>query len=190
VLAVLCLAQGVRLQDHWGFQAVQFISLWLAWHLRGLGPKAAPRLLLLGLGVHGLALAIYSRPAWDPRALDQRGRPDQFYPAQALADAVLDEWKRHTPCPLHYVVGPTFEGGMISVYSGENPAIFEMGVPERSPWIDQADLKQAGAVYAYGEAPAQLPGPGPLHKLEFKRLGSDKSLYDVYWTIVPPVSCQ
>ncbi|HET7792049.1 MAG TPA: hypothetical protein VFL64_01585, partial [Rhizobacter sp.] len=189
VLAVLCLGQGVRLQDHWGFQAMQFISLWLAWQLRSLGPKAAPRLLLLALVVHVLAMLTYSRSVWDPKTLDQRGRPDQFYPAQALADAVVADWKRHTACPLRYVVGGTYEAGMVSVYSGQNPAILEAGVPALSPWIDMADLQRSGAVYVYNEPPARLPGPEPLNKHAFTLPGSDKSLYDVYWTIVPPKAC-
>jgi 4-amino-4-deoxy-L-arabinose transferase-like glycosyltransferase len=192
VLAVLCLAQGVRLQDHWGFQAVQFISLWLAWQLRRLGPQAAWRLVGLALLTHTLAMAAYSRSVWEPRTLAKRDRPDQFYPAQTLADTVMHEWKRITPCPLRYVVGPTYEAGMVSVYSGSNPAVLESGQHERSPWVDLADLARAGTVYVYSSAPAQLPGPLPLplHKLEFKPPGTERSLYDVYWTIVAPQHCR
>jgi len=190
VLAVLCLTQGVRLQDHWGFQAVQFISLWLVWRLRDLGPQALPRLVLLALVAHALAVATYSRSVWDARTLAHRGRPDQFYPAQVLADAVVREWDRNTSCPLRYVVGPTYEGGMVSVYSGRNPTVLEMGLPERSPWVDLADLREAGAVYVYSQEPATLPGPLPLHKQEFMLPGSEKSLYDVYWTIVVPSRCR
>ncbi|MEO8156067.1 MAG: glycosyltransferase family 39 protein [Rhizobacter sp.] len=190
VLVVLCLAQGVNLQDHWGFQAVQFISLWLTWRLRDLGTQAALRLVVLALVAHALAMFTYSRSVWDPRTLEHRGRPDQFYPAQALADVVMAEWRRMTPCPLRYVVGPTYEGGMVSVYSGQNPAVLEAGVPALSPWIDLADLSRSGAVYVYGQAPAVMPGPLPLHKQEFKLQGSETSLHDVYWTIVVPFNCR
>jgi len=189
VLAVLCLAQGVRLQDHWGFQAVQFVSLWLAWQLRRFGPQAATRLVLLAVVAHTLAMAAYSRSVWDPRTLAKRDRPDQFYPAQTLADTVMHEWRRITPCPLQYVVGPTYEAGMVSVYSGQNPVVFEMGLVARSPWVKPDDVSRAGAVYLYSSAPELMPGPLPLHKLEFKLPGSEKSLYDVYWTVVAPRAC-
>ena len=188
VLVVLCLAQGVRLQDHWGFQSVQFVSLWLAWRLRRFGPQAATRLVLLALVTHTLALATYSRSVWDPRTLADRGRPDQFYPAQRLADAVMQSWKQTTPCPLRYVVGGTYEAGMVSVYSGQNPVVFEGGSLERSPWVDLADLKRAGAVHLYSQPPQ--PGALPLHTLAFKLPGSEKSLYDVYWTVEAPASCR
>lgn len=189
VLAVLCLAQGVRLQDHWGFQAMQFVSLWLAWQLRRFGSQAATRLLLLALVTHTLALATYSRSVWDSRSLTKRERPDQFYPAQALADAVLRSWQQATACPLRYVVGPTYEAGMVSVYSGQNPVVFEMGSPQRSPWVDRADLGRAGAVHLYSEPPPQPPGSAPLHRLAFRQPGSDQSLYDVYWTLSVPAPC-
>lgn len=188
VLAVLCLAQGVRLQDHWGFQAVQFVSLWLAWRLRRLGPQAATRLVLLALVTHTLALVTYSRSVWDPSTLAKRGRPDQFYPAQMLADAVMTTWKQSTACRLRYVVGGTYEAGMVSVYSGQNPVVFEGGSLERSPWVDVADLERAGAVTFYQQPP---PSALPLHTLAFKLPGSEKSLYDVYWTVVAPTaSCR
>lgn len=190
VLALLCLAQGVRLQDHWGFQAMQFVSLWLAWQLRRFGPAAATRLVLLALVAHTLAMVAYSRSVWDPRTLATRGRPDQFYPAQTLANAVVHEWDRVTACPLRYVVGPTYEAGMVSVYSGRNPVVFEEGLTERSPWVDTADVSRAGAVHVYSNPPETLPGPLPLHKLAFKLPGSEESLYDVYWTIVAPRSCR
>jgi 4-amino-4-deoxy-L-arabinose transferase-like glycosyltransferase len=191
VLAVLCLAQGVRLQDHWGFQAMQFVSLWLAWQLRRFGPQAAARLVLLALVTHTLALATYSRSVWDPRTLAKRERPDQFYPAQALADAVLHSWQQTTACPLRYVVGGTYEAGMVSVYSGQNPVVFEVGSPQRSPWVKLDSLQRAGAVYLYNEPPQQGPVALPVHTLAFKLPGNDTSLYDVYWTVVAPTaSCR
>ncbi|MBC7994467.1 MAG: glycosyltransferase family 39 protein, partial [Rhizobacter sp.] len=191
VLAVLCLAQGVRLQDHWGFQSMQFVSLWLAWQLRRFGPQAATRLLVLALVTHTLGLVTYSRSVWDPRTLAKRERPDQFYPAQTLAGAVMLSWKQATSCPLRYVVGGTYEAGMVSVYSGQNPVVFETASLERSPWVDLADLTRAGAVYVYSQVPEQLPGPLPLHRLAFTLPGGEKSLYDVYWAVVAPTdSCR
>jgi len=189
ILAVLCITQGVRLQDHWGFQAVQFISLWLAWQLRRLGPGATGRLVALALLTHALSMVVYSRSVWDPRVLTTRDRPDQWYPAQTLADAVMRDWSQATPCPLRYIVGPTYEGGMVSVYSRQNPALLEMGMPERSPWVDLADLQRSGAVYLYSRASDAPPEHPPMRKLEFKLPSNDKSLYDVYWTIVAPQAC-
>ena len=98
--------------------------------------------------------------------------------------------RQATTCPLRYIVGPTYESGMVSVYSGQNPALLEMGMPERSPWVDLADLQRSGAVYLYSRASDAPPEHPSMRKLEFKLLGNDKSLYDVYWTVVAPQACR
>ncbi len=188
VLVAVCLTEGVRLQDHWGFQATQFISIWLAWQLRAM-LQSPRRLLVLAIVAHSLALATYSRSVWEPATLAHRGRPDQFYPAQDLADTLMAQWREVTPCPLRFVVGPTYEAGMVSVYSGANPAVLEIGMHERSPWVDLSALHQAGAIYTYTQPPDEAPGPLPLHLQPFKLPGANTSLYDIYWTIVPPIDC-
>jgi 4-amino-4-deoxy-L-arabinose transferase-like glycosyltransferase len=191
VLAVLCTAQGMRLQDHWGFQAMQFVCLWLAWQLRRESAGSLPRLMLLAVVAHLLVMAAYSRSVWDPRTLAKRGRPDQFYPAQALADDVMKDWQRASTCPLRYVVGETYDAGMVSVYSGVDPAVLEGNDPARSPWIDVVDLRAAGSVHVYDKAPAELP-PGALPLLyhrSFHVPGTEASLHDVYWALVVPAPC-
>ena len=128
VLVVMCLAFGVRLQDHWGFQSVQFISLWLAWLLRKrIGAATLQRLCLLALAIHLALWGASARGGVEPSPPAGGGRPDQFYPAQHLADTVLAAWRQTTACPLRFVVGPTYEGGMVSVYSGLNPPVLESG---------------------------------------------------------------
>lgn len=187
VLVVMCLAMGVRLQDHWGFQSVQFISLWLAWLLRGrVAGITLRRLCTLALVIHVALMAAYSRSVLDPASLAGRGRPDQFYPAQQLADTVLKAWQQTTACPLRFVVGPTYEGGMVSVYSGSNPAVLESGDPLKSPWVDLAALRKAGSVQLFHSADEAPAGTPPLQTLPFMPGTSKVSTYDILWTIVPP----
>jgi len=187
ILVVMCLAMGVRLQDHWGFQSVQFISLWLAWVLRGrVGAGTLRRLVVVALAVHLAMMAAYARSVVQPSTLAGRGRPDQFYPAQRLADTVHQAWRAATSCPLRFVVGPTYEGGMVSVYGGGNPAILESGDPLKSPWIDLAELRAAGSVQLFHSADEAPAGTPPLQTLGFDPDGSGRSTYDVLWTVVPP----
>lgn len=187
VLVVMCLVFGVRLQDHWGFQSVQFISLWLAWLLRGrTGTATLRRLCVLALAIHLALMAAYARSVLDPSTLAGRGRPDQFYPAKHLADTVLAAWRQSTPCPLRFVVGPTYEGGMVSVYSGLNPPVLESGDPLKSPWVDLAALRAAGSVQLFHSADEAPPGTPPLRTLPFMPGASTTSTYDILWTIVPP----
>lgn len=187
VLVVMCLVFGVRLQDHWGFQSVQFISLWLAWLLRGrIGATTLRRLCVLALAIHLALMAAYARSVVDPSSLAGRGRPDQFYPAQHLADTVLAAWRQTTTCPLRFVVGPTYEGGMVSVYSGSNPAVLESGDPLKSPWVDLDAMRAAGSVQLFHSADEAPAGTPPLRTLAFMPGTSTTSSYDILWTIVPP----
>jgi hypothetical protein len=99
---------------------------------------------------------------------------------------VLAAWRQTTSCPLRFVVGPTYEGGMVSVYSGVNPPVLESGDPLKSPWIDLAALREAGSVQLFHSADEAPPGTPPLHTLPFMPGGSTTSTYDILWTIVPP----
>ena len=189
VLLVMCLAAGVRLQDHWGFQAIQFIGLWFAWLLRRhLAPGTPARLMGVAAAIHLAMMAAYAQPAYDPASLAGRGRPDQFYPARQLADTVRDAWQQASPCPLRFVVGPTYEAGMVSVYAGGNPAVLELGDVQKSPWVDLEAMRQAGSVQLFHSADEAPPGTPPLHTLGFHPGGAQGSSYDILWTIVPPQS--
>lgn len=73
-------------------------------------------------------------------------RFERIFPAQALADQAKQDWQKATHCPLKYVVGPAFEAGVISLYSGSFPAVLENGDPLKSPWVDLSDLAASGAI--------------------------------------------
>jgi hypothetical protein len=134
-----------------------------------------------------MALALQS--AGSAPSLFDAGRQDARYPAQQLADAVRHDWEDDTSCPLAIVVGPQFEGGLVSVYNGGTAAVLEDGDFAKSPWISPAELERSGAVYLAPEL-AKLP----THRVT--RVGSlDVSVAyphatQVYWAIVPPLQCE
>ena len=137
---------GLQLQNHWGYQALQFAGLFFAWRLRSHVTVARGSWLVLALAVHGafLTLALQSGTV---SSLTGQGRQDARYPAQQLADAVRQDWQDHTSCALAIVVGPPFEAGMVSVYNGGTAAVLEDGDFSKSPWISPANLERLGAVY-------------------------------------------
>jgi hypothetical protein len=98
----------------------------------------------------------------------------------------LTAWRQTTTCPLRFVVGPTYEGGMVSVYAGGNPAVLESGDPLKSPWVDLAAMREAGSVQLFHSADEAPAGTPPLQTLSFMPGTSKTSTYDILWTIVPP----
>jgi 4-amino-4-deoxy-L-arabinose transferase-like glycosyltransferase len=176
---------GLALQNHWGYQALQFASLWLAWLMRGRGLPDGLGWLALPVLLHATFIGI----ALGPTGHNPGSREDANYPAQKLADAVRRDWQDDTSCPLAYVVGPSFEAGIVSVYNGGTAAVLEDGVYIKSPWIKPADIQLRGAAYL-GNAPNQLPSEG-VTRTGFLDVGSASPdpKQRVYWAIVPPLRC-
>jgi hypothetical protein len=177
---------GMHLQNHWGYQATQFASLWLAWRLRPYTLRAGAAWITAAVLVHAVfisAAAFSSHPQGDGK------RHDRHYPAQALSDAVLQDWRDDTLCPLEIVVGPTFEAGLVSVYSGGRAKVLEDGDFTKSPWLSRADLERNGAVYVARELDA-LPTKGvtTIGFMDVPRISSDAD-NRVYWAIAPPERC-
>ena len=205
VITVLtCPAFGLKLQNHWGFQCLQFVALWLAWSLRRLARRPQISLAVLALCVQFSALALQHG---GDRGEDRAGgsaagrfdshnagrRHDTRYPAQALADAVRQDWTSRTLCPLRIVIGPSFEAGMISTYLREMPKVLEGGDYRKSPWIQGDEVQRSGAVYVSTD-PAALAAlaaqQGQLIEASSvqAKLGGDRA-ERVYWAVVPPADC-
>jgi 4-amino-4-deoxy-L-arabinose transferase-like glycosyltransferase len=180
---------GLRLQNHWGYQALQFAGLFFAWYLKRYIDDTKSIWLLLLLAVHSVALALVLQSATRGPLLTSSARQDSRYPAQQLADAVRRDWQDDTSCPLAFVVGPPLEAGAVSVYNGGTAAVLEDGDFAKSPWISAADVERLGAVYVALER-ARLPSR------RVTRVGSlDVSVAyptqsHVYWAIVPPLECE
>jgi len=144
-LVVLDLAGGVTLRNHWGVQTMQFVTLWMAWRWQRFLVGDLRRLIVVAFVVQCMGLGFYAVQQRDPDAILSTRRMDTVYPAQRMADAAMKVWRDTTSCPLRYVAGPSFQAGLVSLYSGGTAAVFE-GATE-SPWIDPLDMRRLGALY-------------------------------------------
>jgi hypothetical protein len=156
VLAVMALAFGASLRNHWGVQALQFFSLWLAARWDRRSPIDLRRLVWVALAVQALSLAIYATEHRDPDAVLTERRMDTMYPAKRLAHAAVAHWAESTECPLHYVAGTVFDAGLVSLYSGGEMEVFDTA--RATPWVRQADLLRQGALVVLDEHDAVPPG--------------------------------
>ena len=179
---------GLQLQNHWGFQSLQFAGLALAWALRTrvsasqrrwIATAAALHVLFVGLAVADLAVAV----GW------QEGRSDARYPARALAAAVARDWQNAATCPLRLVIGPSFEAGVVSAYNGGTAHVLEDGDARKSPWIDARASDRTGAVYISNDV-AHLPAKrvSLVNSLDVSAAASPP-FARVYWAIMPAETC-
>lgn len=180
---------GLRLQNHWGFQCLQFVSLWLAWRLRRVARRPVPVLVGVALALQAVSLLVIASP-FAVKAHEAVRRDDNAYPARRLAHAAIRDWKHLTPCPLKLVVGPPFEAGMISVYGDGEQKVLEWGDFKKTPWVSPEELERDGAIYV-ADDPGHLPKEAAvidsmaLHVQTWEPGGSDR----VYWAIVLPAVC-
>ena len=185
ITLLTCPAFGLKLQNHWGFQCLQFVSLWGAWRLRRLAQRPTAVVVAVAVGVQLVALAWWGVAQASDKG-DAGRRLDPSYPARALAAAVERDWARMSACPLKIVVGPQFEAGMISTYIAKPPVVLEGGDHRKSPWVRADDLARQGAVYVATD-PADLPEHGMM--IDSMAISGRSGAGRIYWAVVPPVHC-
>jgi hypothetical protein len=189
ITLLTCPAFGLRLQNHWGFQCLQYASLWLAWRLRHHAQRPVAVLVGAALVLQAISLVTIATP-FAFKAHESYRRDDNFYPAARLAAAAVKDWNRLTPCPLKLVVGPPFEAGMISVYSEGYQKVLEWGDFSKTPWVSPEELERDGALYV-ADDPGHLPKDAAMidsmavHVQTWAPGGSDR----VYWAVVLPKVC-
>ena len=185
ITLLTCPAFGLKLQNHWGFQCLQFVSLWGAWRLRSLTRRPAVFVAVVAVAVQLVAMGWWLVAQAADKGVSGR-RLDPSYPARALAAAVERDWTRMTACPLKLVVGPQFEAGMISTYLAKPPRVLEGGDHRKSPWVRADELSSHGAVYV-ATNPADLPEHGVM--IDSMSISGRTGGGRIYWSVVPPAHC-
>ena len=145
VLAVMALAAGASLRNHWGVQALQFFGIWLAWRWDRRWGIDLKRLVAVALMLHVASLAWYASEHEDPTTVLTKRRIDTMYPARRLARAAVAHWAETTDCPLRYVEGSVFDAGLVSLYSGGQIQVFDS--ERATPWVRAEDLARDGALF-------------------------------------------
>jgi 4-amino-4-deoxy-L-arabinose transferase-like glycosyltransferase len=178
VLMGMALLAGVSLRNHWGVQALQFFSLWLAWwwdtwHVRHVHHLQRPErcirlrhLVWVALLVHGVSLIGYALAQQDSTKLLASRRIDTLYPAQRLAQTAAAHWAAHTRCPLRYVAGSVFEAGLISLYADTHSRPYVFDSERATPWLNRSDLQRSGALYVLTHS--ELPPKNLTHFIQFE----------------------
>ncbi len=143
VLMLMSLGRGVALQNHWGMQSLQFLSLWLALRIYANLRPSANSLLTIAAVIHLVYMAIYAHAPFATK----RHFFDLYYPSKALVQRVDRTWQAQTNCPLNIVSGQAYAAGLYSAYSAQHPPVIEGNSAVKSPWVSQQAIAQQGAMY-------------------------------------------
>ena len=197
-LFVFSLVGGRATNAMWGFPLWLFLGLWLV----VFAPAALDQARLLRIGATWAALFVILVGAFCvdylvlPR-FDHRYRA-AFFPGDLLSAAITQRFEQATGHKPAYIIGSMWDGGNVAHYASQRPQprVLVDGRPDRTPWIDLADLRARGAVLVWTESnPNVLPpnlaaiAPGaeigqpfdlPFHRGE--------GVVHVGWAILPPQS--
>lgn len=176
---------GMTLANHWGFGIFLFFPLFLSWLLgRAIGPA---HFSFLGVYIvfQLINIGAYYEIKQHAKHSVMTHQYDEFYPSQEMADAVKASWKLQTNCPIRYISGPTFEGGIVSVYSGQYPAVVEFGDLRKSPWIREEALALDGYIRISHDI-LEIKDLGEVHALPDWIRQRYLPLKDFYWVNILP----
>ena len=140
----------------WGYPLWSFAPLAVLMWLKPSTDQLYLRRFAAGFVVIFVAMpAIYAGVEVFESLLRDRPRADLF-PGRQLAETVTRQWTEKTGTVLHYVGGTAaghgpgeFAANNIAVYSADRPHVIVHGDLSLSPWVDPADLKRRGALFAW-----------------------------------------
>ena len=179
-------AAGMILANHWGFSVFIFLPILLASQLEWRLNAIKINLLKIFMIFQLMSIAVFMGMKLHAKHSIMRNHYDEFFPAQMMSDIVVSTWARETHCPLIYIDGPPFEGGIVSVYSGQYPAVLEGGESPKSPWINLHEMKQHGYILMERQ-PEALRRYGQVYTLPSSLKEKYQPLRDFYWVNVKPL---
>ncbi|OAI48591.1 hypothetical protein AYO45_04610 [Gammaproteobacteria bacterium SCGC AG-212-F23] len=142
---LLSFITGMRLRAGWG---QPLLSLWslllLIWLMPTITAPRFYRFILVYVVVFSLAVFGYCN------ALIKAELPSSAnFPGKNIASDLTTSWHEKFHAPLAFVAGPRWLAGNIAFYSKDKPKVFIDWNKKVSPWIDEAALKNKGAIFVW-----------------------------------------
>ena len=140
-----------------------------------------------------MAIVIGARYQFGP---ELRGKASRVhFPGKALAEVIENSWDAVSEDPLPIVVGEHWITGNVSYSGRDNAAMYIDGMTERSPWLDDSELRTRGGVIVWrdvhpmDEVLARFPEARPVESVDLPFAGHP-SLQPVAisYAVIPPAA--
>ncbi len=184
---------GTGLRDMWGMPMFNLSGLLLAGLLPGrLNGRRVARLGVLA------GILLTALPAAYATALlvqaDSAGKPWRaLWPQEAIADRLLEGYRRETGTLPQIVAGPVWEAGLVALKAPGAPSVSIDAEARKSPWAGAAHIHRHGAlaVWPTGAEPAPalaaLIAGRPLRQELFPWSTNPAAApIRLTWTVIPP----
>lgn len=143
ITVLLGISTGWQLHTLWGTPLLSFWGLLLVAFVRPCITKVRfQRFVAAVLVVFTIYLAAYIISMTAPGSHSSGN-----FPAQPFANTITQKWQQDYHQPLHYVAGDRYLAGYIAFYSKDKPAVYIEWNSNKSPWIDEQELRKEGAVF-------------------------------------------
>ena len=192
---IISLMTGHKPLDMWGMPYLSFIPLWIVVNV----PLDYSEKKLRAMAIAWACVFILSLTAFYVSAIYSPSlgfRPLRgHFPGAALSRLMHDKWQEQAKgAPLTYIISDSWLGGNIALYAPNiqnRPHIFIDGDVTNSPWINQQDLSDKGAVVVWHNKdakPAYLVNyKGKIETAELPWQAVTKMPpTQIYWAILKP----
>jgi Dolichyl-phosphate-mannose-protein mannosyltransferase len=195
-LFIFSLLTGRATNAMWGFPLWLFLGLWMVLF----APAALDRTRFMRIGGLWAVVSVMLVAAFCADYLllphyDHRYRA-AFFPGDRLSQAITQRFEQATGHKPAYIIGSMWDGGNVAHYAGERPqpSVLIDGAPERTPWIDLADLRKRGAAVVWTEGDPHILPPNLAAAAPGAQIGAPFDLpyhrgdgvVHVGWAILPP----
>ncbi len=192
---IISLMTGHKPLDMWGMPYLSFIPLWIVvsapldYSEKKLRAAAIAWACVFILSLTAFYVSAVYGPSLGFKPL--RGH----FPGAALSQLMHDKWQEQAKdAPLTYVISDSWLGGNIALYAPDiqnRPHVFIDGDITNSPWINQQDLSDKGAVVVWRNkdaTPAYLVNyKGKIETAELPWQAVTKMpSTQIYWAILKP----
>jgi 4-amino-4-deoxy-L-arabinose transferase-like glycosyltransferase len=141
----LSLFLGIKLRAGWGEPLLSLSGIIL---IAAVQPRITPQRFYQFIAalfiVMVIALTSYSTALIQAKAPSSANFPGKF-----IAETLATEWHNRYHTPLAYVAGPRWLAGNIAFYTKDHPAVFINWNKKLSPWINENQLLQKGALFVW-----------------------------------------
>lgn len=141
LVLLLSLTTGMALHSGWGQPLTSLWGLILVAYIQpSLTKKNFYRFLAIFLGLFAIGIAGYTFVTL------YHETDSANYPGPVIAKRITQIWHEQYHSPLHYIIGPRFTAGVASFYSLDRPSVYIDADAQASPWINERNLKEKGAM--------------------------------------------
>lgn len=166
---------GIKLRAGWG---QPLLSLWGLILIVGLQPYLTPakfyRFVAMVFGFLIITVTAYSV------SLIRANEPSSAnYPGEKIAVLFTQYWHDKYHTPLKYIAGSRWLAGNIAFYSSDRPQVYIDWNHRMSPWINEQELKENGAIFVWDLSEDQRVAQDGVKK-RFSQM-SKPQVYEFAW---------